>query len=612
MSIDVRAIIEELRTLRRQDRVQDLSFWQAYAERVRVLCLAEVAAVFGSSAEQHDPLRCLASQPADSTLARWDGAWLGQMMERAASNQFAVSPPSQDSEGMARVLVRLEASFQAFLLLLIAPAEVPRLNEILLRAQLVADIPASGICATEQAPSMAGPELLALLDLIPGIYSAKHFSTAAYALVNSLVTHSSQIDQAVLGWRDGHYVRTQAISHFDRFEKRAELVKCLEAAMEESADQSQAIYYDNAELQDPNTIILAHHQLKVQTGCHTAFSIPLGDAASEHGDAVLLLISHRGGFSEPLREAVHFIAQLLLPRLCQLKEQNDGVLRRSVRAARRGLGRLFGPEHLGAKAFTLLMAGLLLYSLFGTLAHRIEGTATLTTDSIRVISAPFDGQIERSQVTVGDRVAAKDLLAVMDIQELLLQSSEAQADLQRFQSEVNRARANMKLIETEIAGARVAQTQARLSRLDVYLQQARLVAPLDGVIVEGQRQELFGLPVSKGQLLYRIARIEGMYLRIEVRQEDIHFIHPGDRGEFVFVSQPGRSLPFTVTRVIPLAQVKEGVGAVFELWGEFDQTAEDWWRPGMSGVAKVDQGRKQVLWVVGHKLMNRLRLWLWS
>jgi multidrug efflux pump subunit AcrA (membrane-fusion protein) len=199
----------------------------------------------------------------------------------------------------------------------------------------------------------------------------------------------------------------------------------------------------------------------------------------------------------------------------------------------------------------------------------------------------------------------------MDTVDLFLQRSETQSDWVRFQAEVNRSRAEMNLIETEIGLSRVAQSQARLARLDAFLEQAMMTSPINGVVVEGERQDLLGLPISAGQTLYRIARVEDMYLRIRVSEEDIHFVSIGDAGEFVFLSQPGRRIPFTVSRIVPVANVEGQEGARFDVRGEFQVPAETWWRPGMSGVVKIDQGRKQALWVIFHRVVNRLRLWLW-
>ena len=67
--------------------------------------------------------------------------------------------------------------------------------------------------------------------------------------------------------------------------------------------------------------------------------------------------------------------------------------------------------------------------------------------------------------------------------------------------------------------------------------------------------------------------------------------------------------PFKVTRIVPLAEPKDGHN-VFEVRAELDNHAA-WMRPGMEGKAKIDAGRARLIWILTHKAMDFLRLKLW-
>jgi len=50
-----------------------------------------------------------------------------------------------------------------------------------------------------------------------------------------------QCARVSLGWRHNGYVRLQTISHMERFERKMDMVTCLETAMEEALDQDEEI-----------------------------------------------------------------------------------------------------------------------------------------------------------------------------------------------------------------------------------------------------------------------------------------------------------------------------------------------------------------------------------
>lgn len=606
---DPLAVIDQLRSLRRESAT-DNGFWERFLPPIVSLCLARSALVVedigGLIVERG---ACLA-KPGDRQ-AVIEASWLAPLMKRAQANRFAVGTPSETA-GLLRLAVKFSSIENLYLILLIDSASAHRLNEIIVRAQLIADIPVDGLSGADckdQAPGTAAM-VLSFLDLVAETYQASRFSTAAYTLTNGLVSHSSEIDQAVIGWSEGSYLKVRAVSHMDRFERKTELIKSLEAAMEESADQDLAIMLQPGADMDPGTISLAHRQLQTDQGWTSVFSLPLKGEHDGEG-LVIMLIRYDEPLSRDVMESLHFLAQVIHPRLSHLRELEQPLPARWLKRLRRQLAWLVGPEHVWIKTFSCFFALLLLYGMFGTLPHRVEGAASLVTDNVRIAGAPFDGRIDDALVSSGDLVSNNEPLLIMDRQDLLLQQSEIRADLLRNQSEINRARAMMDLVETEIAKARVAQNEARLQRLTVYLEQAEVKAPFDGVIVEGDRQSLLGLSVNQGDNLYKVARLEAMYMNMTVAQIDIHYLEEGDRGEFTFASRPGIRLPFTVRRIIPVATVEDQSGPAFQLKADFDAPAASWWRPGMSGLAKVDKGNRNVLWVIGHRLVDRVRLWLW-
>jgi hypothetical protein len=57
--------------------------------------------------------------------------------------------------------------------------------------------------------------------------------------------------------------------------------------------------------------------------------------------------------------------------------------------------------------------------------------------------------------------------------------------------------------------------------------------------------------------------------------------------------------------------VTKADGNVFVLKGELATQSAPWWRPGMSGIAKVIVGDRNVLWILTHRTMDFFRMLLW-
>ncbi|RLF30892.1 MAG: hypothetical protein DRM98_06255 [Thermoplasmata archaeon] len=234
----------------------------------------------------------------------------------------------------------------------------------------------------------------------------------------------------------------------------------------------------------------------------------------------------------------------------------------------------------------------------------------LKTDDLAYLPAPFDGYIDKVNVEVGDKVDSGKVLLTLDTRELLLEESKAIANENRYSREAEKARAQNALADMKIARAMADQAKARLALVRYYLSHAELKAPFEGIVVEGDLKELLGAPVKKGDVLFKVARIEKMYAELDVDERDVHEIAAGQDGEIAFVSRPSLKFPIKVERVDPVAVTKEK-GNVFATRCFFTGDVADWWRPGMSGVAKIDVGKRNILWILTHRTVDFLRILFW-
>lgn len=642
--LDASALILALQQ-HRQQRRDGPAYWSAYCALVRPLCRATATVLVERQGAHWQLLGGDAASSSESD--NWAGRnWtsvIEQRGDRRLEKGFAFTPMKDDA-GRLRILavVQVRGLGDALLLIDFPEGERAQLNELLMRAMLVADFPAddvlaqaaaagraaapAGASATALAPyphaageavrapgSSASADTVALLDLAAQVMAEKHFGAATLVLVNGLAAHFGAA-QVALGWRIHGSMRTVAISHVDKFEHNTENVQLLDEVFDEALGQSGPVWHGESDLEAG---LAAHGKLGRLLQFQRLYALPLLDQlgaaqAGREGAGAVLLFGFSPAPAAPPADADLLLAMgFLQPWLQQLQQRDRWWGARLRDWATTLLVRGLGPRHPWRRASAVLTSLLLLFAAFGSMTHRIEASAQLTTDATRLISAQFDGRVDAVQASAGDIVKAGDKLATLDTRELRQQQLDLGAERQRLDAEADKARAAGNLAELGIAQARAAQAEARLTRIGQYLAQAQSVAPFDGVVVAGERKDLLNAPVKKGDNLFRVARIDGLYVEILVAERDVRYIHPNAHGELRLLSRPDQVIGFTLSTVIPMAQVKGQEGNHFVVKGRLLQAPERWWRPGMSGIAVIDAGQENVSWIFTHRLFDTLRMKLW-
>jgi RND family efflux transporter MFP subunit len=614
---DPQQVFETLRSLRGAPR--DAAYWAALCAGLAALCRARAVLALRAADDGSGGWRLLGGHPAgDASLAAQAPARLAELAPRALAQGQAYTP---DAQGQIVAAVRLVDPDGTTLALMEIPGrERAAINDLLVRAQLVADLPAGtalapaggGAGAAAAADSRAlvpAQPGVGLVDLVARVMKETQFGAASLALVN-LLAAELKCDQVVLGVGEHGQVRVEAISHIDRFERKAENVQLLEAALEEALDQHGDLVFPLPP--DSPAISLAHDRLARMMGYgHLATLVVRDDESPQRPPMALMLGRREGGFDATVLHQVSVAMHLLHPWLATLRERSQGLVRRSWGRLRHGLREGLSPERPGRKLLALAALLFVLGISFGTWPYRLEAPAELSTDSVQVVSAPFEGYLRQVNANLGDAVRAGTVLAQLDTRELTLQAADLASELGRHEAEADRARALGQAAETQIALARAAQARARLERVQFQLRQSEVLAPFDGVVVEGERRELAGTPVRQGDKLFRLARVEGLYVVIHVAERDIRELPAQARGRLRLLSQPDREIGFSVETLVPIAQVRGAQGGQFHLKAKLDPAAEPWWRPGMTGLAQIDVGDRTILWIWTHRLIDTLRLKLW-
>jgi len=495
-------------------------------------------------------------------------------------------------------------------LLLETPLQQVQLTVELLR--LAADVPTLYLAQRQAASRTPTPAASAVesdadivLDLSSQLDRQQDFKGAAFTLVNTLAERF-HCDRVSLGWLEGGSIRLKAMSRTERFDPKMAAVVGLELAMEECLDQDNEILWPPPAGGRAISRVHGNHA----RDHHIAHLVSVPLRLDGHPVGVLTLERNEAPLAEKGLLSLRKMADTVVRKVSDLHRSSPWWGARLLRDARESAGRLVGPEHTGAKLLALAGTLVLIALLLPIYPHRIEGSFRIRSEEVAILTAPFQGYIRSVAGRPGDALTNGAAVLSLDTDSLVLEEAAAVADQTRYLREAEKARANRNPAEMRIAQAQADQAAARLALIRHRIAQSTHRTPFEAVVVEGDLTERLGAPVQQGEALFKVARLKPLFIEWEVPEADLPDLLTTRTGEIAFVSRPHEAFGFRVERIEPEAQVRDS-GAVFRGRGIPDGTPPEWWRPGMSGVCKLDAGRRTLAWILTHRALDALRLYLW-
>ena len=479
-------------------------------------------------------------------------------------------------------------------------------RESLLRLTLAADTPGLYQAHLASRQAQADVEKLAtVLDLMVPVNNERRFLAAALALCNGVAGRFS-CDRVSLAWQEGGYLKLKAISRTEKFDRQMEAAQLLESAAEECADQDEEVLWPAP---DGSTVVTRDHEKfsKSQEVAHLC-TIPLRSDAKPV--AVLACERHAAPFTALEVQQLRLLCDQVTARLADLRKHDRWFGARWAASMRETFAKALGPERTWTKVAAILGAAAIAALFLVHVPYRVEGTFMLRSDAVSYLTAPFDGYIEKVSVRPGDHLVRGAEIVALNRAELLLEQSNALAEIGRYEREMEKARALRQLAEMRIAESLIRQARAKLDLVNHRLETAVLKAPFEGVLVEGDLRERIAAPVKTGEALYKVARLDGLFVEAEVDERDVEEILKSSRAEFAFVSQPNLTFKATVQSVEPAALAKKDAN-VFLVRLKPDSAPETWWRPGMTGLCKIDVEKRSLWWIFTHRTVDFLRMKLW-
>jgi hypothetical protein len=447
----------------------------------------------------------------------------------------------------------------------------------------------------------------AVLELLATLLEHPRVQAATTAFVTALATRLA-CERVSLGFVHQGQVRLHAMSHSAHFGPRTNLTRALEAAMAEALDQGTPVTYPPAP-GAPFQITHAHAELVRQHGAGTVCSIPLARDESLLG--VLTLERPPDQPFAPAETALcEAVAALTGPILDTQRREDRWLVAKAAEALHTQLGRLCGPRYVGRKLVVLALLALGTFCATFQTDYRVVASTVLEPEVRRAVLAPFDGYIASATRRAGDLVRAGDVLCTLDDRDLKLERLKWRSQREQYAKQYQQALAQRNAVLGQILTAQIAQAEAELALVEEHLERAQLRAPYESLVVSGDLSQSIGAPVERGKVLFEVAPLEAYRVILEVDERDIATVAEGQGGHLVLAAFPHTPLPFTVTRLTPVATARQGRN-YFRVEARFAQTPARL-QPGMEGVGKITIGRRLLLWNWTHQAVAWLHLQLWS
>ncbi len=448
--------------------------------------------------------------------------------------------------------------------------------------------------------------LRAAMETLAAVNVQERFTGMAMALANEVAARW-QCERVSVGFLKGRYVHLRAMSHTEKFSRKMKLVQDIEATMEECLDQDVEILYPAPP--EATYVSRAADELAKHHGVATALSLPLRRA----GEATAVLTLERPGgeaFTVEEVESLRLAADLCTPRLANLEEHDRWFGARMAAGVRKGTAAVVGPKHTWIKLAVIAVCGLLAFTIFGKGDYRIEAPFVLEPIELRVVPAPFDGYLqgvftEPNKAVIG----GKSVMATLETADLRLELAAAKAERATYLKQAAAARRDYKTVEVQIAEAQADKVTASINLLDYKISQAKIIAPISGVVVKGDLERQIGAPVKTGDTLFEVAPLDALRAELSVPEADSADLEVGQEGELATASFPDKHFGFVVERINPVAEVAEQKN-VFKVRVRLKRL-DGRMRPGLEGIAKVDIDRRRYIWIWTRPIVRWVRMKLW-
>lgn len=341
-----------------------------------------------------------------------------------------------------------------------------------------------------------------------------------------------------------------------------------------------------------------------------------GTAVSNHShkvrwSQVVILLERptEQSFTDAQQQAIQALTTPSLDLLLRLCDEQRPPWQRMLQSLQLLVeGRFWLGKVMARPGISLLLL-LGLSTLMVPIEHKFSAKAAIEARDLQVLIAPQNGFVATANARSGDRVVKGQLLAGLDTEDLQLAINKWQSEAAKNSQALDIALATRDRVAIGRLRADAARIAAEQALVEHQLSRAELRAPFDGVVLSGDLSQKLGAAVVQGDTLFTIAASNEYRLVLDVKEQDVGLVQPGQVAEVRFSAIPDRTWQVSLESVLPVATSTPDAN-VFRVPAEFSDFA-DVLLPGMEGVARIDAGSHSIAWVYTRTLREKLRLLLW-
>jgi len=445
-------------------------------------------------------------------------------------------------------------------------------------------------------------------SLVASCLEFPNYHAAATDLATNLAT-KLQCEQVCIGLAKRKRLNVSAMSHGARWDKRTNLVQLISAVMDESCDQEVTIVFPVPAKDAKNKFANAHKKLSDANNSAALCTVPLANEGLVTG-AITLERAAKNRFQPSSIQLLELVATIAGP-LLEMKRLEERWIGSKLWDSFAGtFGRIIGPGHFKTKLAILSLSGILFFSTFATGTHHVTADSVLEGRIQRTISASADGFIATSSVRAGDSVKANEVMAKLDDKDLTLSIKKLKNQRNQLEHEYRDALVQHERVKVSVLTIKINQIDNEVRLINEQLERLQAIAPFDAYVIEGDLTQALGMPVKRGDVMFKIAPLNDYRVVLSVNEEDISYTQKGQIGKLTLTGLPNKKFSIKVEKITPVSIAKDGRN-IFHVEAMLAET-DPQLRPNMKGVAKIAIGEKKHIWIWTHKLVDWFILKTWS